>query len=489
MYSLLPWIALFLLAGATALWKVVPRSHGRFRSALFFLGLWLVVWGGTGVASALHLNAGAARQVSIALVGLAAVQVIAGAIFDLIIERTQIPRFVAEMVVVASYIAIVVNLFYNEGFNVTGIFATSAVATAVIGLALQDMMGNIASGIALEFESDIRVGDFIRVGEGASGWVRHKRLRHTIIETPDGDRILLPNSSLTRSAVTVIPPKRRHFVPFNMPYSINPQEVIDAVIYALRGSPIPDVADEPPPSCVIQELTAGHVRYAAVVWTMRPGHDSKAVSAVLNRLYFALDRAGIPVSEITNLLEMKAAAEGANAASNPVDILRRTPIFRLLDDPGLFELGACMRHLSFAPGELIIRQGDDGDSMYFVTSGQVAINYVGAGRAELQVAIITSGDFFGETSLLTGAIRNANAIAITRVDCFELDKAGLRDIVAARPDLAEDMSVVMAHRHMELEVTREKLDLETARQREAESQMQLLARIRRFFSLKNTAGV
>jgi CRP-like cAMP-binding protein len=222
---------------------------------------------------------------------------------------------------------------------------------------------------------------------------------------------------------------------------------------------------------------------------MRPGHDSKAVSAVLNRLYFALDRAGIPVSEITNLLEMKAAAEGANAASNPVDILRRTPIFRLLDDPGLFELGACMRHLSFAPGELIIRQGDDGDSMYFVTSGQVAINYVGAGRAELQVAIITSGDFFGETSLLTGAIRNANAIAITRVDCFELDKAGLRDIVAARPDLAEDMSVVMAHRHMELEVTREKLDLETARQREAESQMQLLARIRRFFSLKNTAGV
>src|SRR6185312_14006996 len=178
-------------------------------------------------------------QVAIALVGLAAIQVIAGAIFNLIIDRTRVPRFVGEMVVIACYIAVIVNIFYNEGVNVTGIFATSAVATAVIGLALQDMMGNIASGIALEFESDIRLGDFIKVGDAPGGWVRHKRLRHTAIETPDGEHVLLPNSFLTRSAVTVVPPKRRHFIPFNMPYSINPQEVIDAVVFALRASPIP----------------------------------------------------------------------------------------------------------------------------------------------------------------------------------------------------------------------------------------------------------
>lgn len=488
MYNLLPWIALFLLIAATALWKVVPRSQGRFRSALIFLVLWLVVWGGTFAGGWLHLNVAFARQVAIALVGLAAIQVIAGAIFNLIIDRTRVPRFVGEMVVIACYIAVIVNIFYNEGVNVTGIFATSAVATAVIGLALQDMMGNIASGIALEFESDIRLGDFIKVGDAPGGWVRHKRLRHTAIETPDGEHVLLPNSFLTRSAVTVVPPKRRHFIPFNMPYSINPQEVIDAVVFALRASPIPDVAADPAPSCVVQELTIGHIRYAAVIWTTRPGHDVKPVSAVLNRLYFAMRRAGIPIEEISNLLEMKAAAEGGGGSSNPVDILRRTPIFRLLDDPGLFELGACMHHLAFAPGELIIRQGDAGDSMYFITGGQVAINYVGSDRAEVQVALIGAGDFVGEASLLTGAIRSANAIAVTRVDCYQLDKAGLEGIIARYPDLAEDMSVVMAHRQMELDITREKLDAETARQREAENQTQLLARIRRFFSVRNAAG-
>ena len=215
----------------------------------------------------------AEQQVAIALVGLAAVQVIAGAVFDFAVKKARVPRFAGEMVVVACYLAIVFNLLYSLGVNVTGIFATSAVATAVIGLALQDMMGNIASGIALEFENDIRVGDFI-CGENTAGTVVHMRLRHTAIETPDGDTVMLPNSFLTRSAFTVVGRSHRQFVPFTMPYTINPQELIDAVTFALRASPIPDVASDPPPSCVIQELAPGHIRYAAVVWMLSPGREA-----------------------------------------------------------------------------------------------------------------------------------------------------------------------------------------------------------------------
>jgi small-conductance mechanosensitive channel/CRP-like cAMP-binding protein len=466
---------------------VVPGSHKRFRAALAFLGLWLVVWAGNSAASFwLHLELKTARQIAVALILLAAVQVTAGALFDFVTERTRVPRFAAEMVVVVCYLGIVFNLFYNIGVNVTGIFATSAVATAVIGLALQDMMGNIASGIALEFESDIQAGDFITVGE-SSGWVRHVRLRHTAIETPDGDRVLLPNSLLTRSSVRVSSGSRRRLIPFTMPYAVNPQELIDAATLALRSSPIPDVAAEPAPSCLVRELAPGHIQYAAVVWVTRPGDDSKPISEVLNRLCFGLQRAGIPIGEITNLLEMKAASDGMGASANPVDVLRRTLIFRQLDDAGLFELGARLHHLSFAPGELIVRQGDAGDSMYIVTSGQVAISYA-VDRSETQVAMISPGDFFGEASLLTGEVRNASAIALSRVDCYRLEKAGLQGILSNRLDLAEDMSVVLAHRLTELDISREKLDLETARLRAAESQTQLLARIRRFFGLKSNSA-
>ncbi len=214
-------------------------------------------------------------------------------------------------------------------------------------------------------------------------------------------------------------------------------------------------------------MTPGHIRYAAVVWMLLPGKEPPTTSAVLNRIYFSLKRAGIPLSEISNLLEMMPEGQARGESTTPVDILRMTPIFRLLSDSEVSELGAGLRHLSFAPGELIIRQGDDGASMYFVTSGTVAITYQGADRAEHQVARMEAGDFFGEMSLLTGEVRGANAVALTRVDCYKLDKSGLEGIISRRADLAEDMSVVMAHREMELSAVRERLDLETSRLKEA----------------------
>ena len=485
MYRFLPWIALTLVALAAALWKI--GDHRRLRAALAFLALSFVVWGAEALGTVAGLNLAAVQQVAISLVGLAAVQVIAGAVFNFAVKKARVPRFAGEMVVIACYLVIVARLLFSLGVNVTGLFATSAVATAVIGLALQDMMGNIASGIALEFEKDIRVGDFVRA-ENTAGTVVHKRLRHTEIKTPDGDAVMLPNSFLTRSAFTVVGRTHRLFVPFTMPYTINPQELIDAVILGLRSSPIPDVATDPAPSCIIQELATGHIRYSAVVWTTNPAREGLTVSAVLNRVFFALKRSGIPVSEISTLVEMKAAAEVEAAPVNPVDLLRRTLIFRHLDETSLYELGATLRHLSFAPGELIVRQGDSGDSMYIITAGQVAINYTGIDKAETQVALITAGEFFGEASLLTGETRNSNAVALSRVDCYELTKAGLQTILENHADLAEDMSVVMAHRQTQLASSREKLDAETARLREAENQQQLLTRIIRFFGLNSTSA-
>jgi CRP-like cAMP-binding protein len=134
-----------------------------------------------------------------------------------------------------------------------------------------------------------------------------------------------------------------------------------------------------------------------------------------------------------------------------------------------------------------VRQGDAGDSMYIVISGQVAINYAGRDGKEMQVAVVSPGDFFGEASLLTGETRNSSAVALSRVDCYELQKAGLEGVLGSRADLAEDMSVVLAHRLAELDITRQRLHLETARLLEAESQTQILARIRRFFGFENNS--
>ncbi|HWE51268.1 MAG TPA: mechanosensitive ion channel family protein [Bryobacteraceae bacterium] len=474
----LPFIAVALFVLALSLWKPLRAGRGRFRSGFAFLVLWLAIW---------WVPFDSSRDISLALIELAALQIVAGIVFDLTGRLANPRRFLIEMGVVASYVVILFDLLRRLGVNVTGIFATSAVATAVLGLALQDMLSNIAGGVALELERSLSTGDFIKCGD-AAGWVQHVSLRHTAIESPDGDRIILPNSFLTRSTVTVLAKPRRCFVPFTMPYGRNPHDMMETVTEALRSSPIQGIAPLPKPECVIREMATGHIVYTAVVWLREPGRENTAVSEVLNRIYFALLRAGNPISEITTLVEMKQGSESVSQNANPVDVLRTTPIFRLLDEPTMFELAARLYHQSFAPGEWIVRQGQQGDSMYFVTSGEVSIDYSTGDLSENQVGLIGPGDFFGESSLLTGEARNASAVAVTRVDCYKLDKSGLQRILAQHPALAEDMSTVITHRQIQLDVVRDKLDQEAARLREAESGQQMLVRIRRFFGLEEDAA-
>jgi small-conductance mechanosensitive channel/CRP-like cAMP-binding protein len=480
------WIAAGLCAISVLLWRILPDDRSRVRTAFGFLALWactaIVSLGETYE----NIPAQVTNEIGRTLLVLAAIQAGCLFIFDLALRRLRLPKLASEMAIVAAYGAALLHLLNRLGVNATGLFATSAVATAVIGLALQDMLNNLAGGITLQLEDSINAGDYIRWSDGA-GWVRHVRLRYTSILTADGDTVIIPNSFLTRSPVTIFSKAQRKFLPFVMPYACDPHEVIHAVGTALRASPIEHVAAEPAPQCVIRELTPGHIQYAAVVWVSDPGVDEIPISAVLHRIYYALERAGIPVSEISMLLEKKPDAPPLEEAT-PEDILRRIPIFRLLEENGRGELAKSLRRLSFAPGELILRQDDPGDSMYFVLAGRVGITYRPPDGVEQPLATFEPGDFFGEISLLTGEARGATATAMSRVICYCLDKDGLQRTMEMHPSLAEDMSVIMAHRRNELSMARERWDRETSLRRDAESQSQMLASIRRFFGIDSSAA-
>jgi CRP-like cAMP-binding protein len=161
--------------------------------------------------------------------------------------------------------------------------------------------------------------------------------------------------------------------------------------------------------------------------------------------------------------------------------LRGIEIFRSLGEDELRPLASRMKSESFAPGEVILRQGDPGGSAYIVKSGRVRILLShGAGVTE-QVACIAPGGFFGEMSLLTGEPRTATALALEQADCYRLGKTELDVIFSAHPNLAEDIAALLAERQTGLAAAREKLGEEAERQKNAQSRNDLLTRIRRYF--------
>lgn len=425
-------------------------------------------------------------EVARAFLEVAAIQSAVALLTAPLMGRLRLPRFLADLVGLLGVAAVLVTLLSRLGVNVTGLIATSAVATAVLGFALQDLLQNLAGGVALELEEEIVPGAWIKTDLGL-GKVNHVRLRHTSITTADGDTILIPNSSLTKAPVTLVPMKRRHLVKFVLGYGRDPARVMEAVGAGLAASPIAGVTMDPAPRCMVVECGPDFIEYGVHIWLTQPGTEYGTYSAILTRIYYALSRSGASMAAIAQVLDLHSARR-QDVGPDFVAALRQIPLFRALTDGEVDRVAPRMKMLSFGVGEMILRQGDEGDSMYLMLTGKSKCSAASGGRARpQQVAVLWPGDFFGEMSLLTGEKRSATVAAAAQVDCLWLEKADLIDLLSGRPEIAEDMSLVMAERQVELAGIREKFDQEGASRRVQSARALLLRQIRGFFGLAGTS--
>ncbi|MBX3569759.1 MAG: cation:proton antiporter [Rhizobiaceae bacterium] len=105
------------------------------------------------------------------------------------------------------------------------------------------------------------------------------------------------------------------------------------------------------------------------------------------------------------------------------------PLFSVIDEDGLEELLLLFRPRSAQPGERVIRAGDRGDAMYFISSGAVEVAVNG-------VAIkLDAGSFFGEMALLSGERRTADVTAVDFCELLALDRRDFNQFMARHPEV------------------------------------------------------
>jgi CRP-like cAMP-binding protein len=129
------------------------------------------------------------------------------------------------------------------------------------------------------------------------------------------------------------------------------------------------------------------------------------------------------------------------------------------------------------------RQGAVAHWLYIITKGEGEVSVAVEGDLSRKVATLRVGDFFGEMGLMTGEPRLATVTALSDTECYRLDKKGFEEILKGRPEIAEDISHVLARRRVELEAVREGLNEEAKLRRMSHAQGDILRRIRDFFTL------
>ena len=139
----------------------------------------------------------------------------------------------------------------------------------------------------------------------------------------------------------------------------------------------------------------------------------------------------------------------AHAAS---DHLHHVPIFAPLSDTELNNLAEASATRIFAPGEAIVRQGEQGDSMFVIVRGSVEVRIKQNGAAKT-INTLGKNDFFGEMSLLTGEPRTADVIAEGETEVIQIRKAALRGIFMANPKLVYSICEIIDERRFSLTAT------------------------------------
>jgi small-conductance mechanosensitive channel/CRP-like cAMP-binding protein len=495
------WAIVIFVVASLALNALRPAERMRIRAALLlfalsFLGLLLTAsfaYRGVSPDSSLYLWF---RWASLFSLWVAFINVGSVFVFEVFLNaiRLKPPRIMRDLLVALAYIVLGITLLSIPRVDITGIVATSAVLTAVIGLSFQDTLGNMMGGMALQLERAIGIGDWIKI-DGQEGVIREIRWRQTSIETRNWDTIIIPNSVLMKSQVTVLgrrggaPRQHRQWVYFNVDFRYSPADVIDAVETGLRAEPIPNIAAEPPPNCVFMDFKESFGSYAARYWLTDLALDDPTNSIVRTRIYFALRRAGIPLSIPAHSIFMTEDDTSRRERKDVEEIeqragaLARVELFNSLTEDERKSLASRLRYAPFVRGEAMTRQGAEAHWLYLITKGEAEVRVSGDGNLNERVATLHGGDIFGEMGMMTGEPRSATVIALTNVECYRLDKEAFHDILQQRPEIAEDISMLLANRRVELESARGDLNEEAKRLRMRYHQNDLLRRIKNFFTL------
>jgi small-conductance mechanosensitive channel/CRP-like cAMP-binding protein len=496
-----PWILLATVLVIGFLRALLPSAAGRLRAA----GLMAILSLPGLLICASLLQRGVApadpsyRWLHFASIWFLAVSLISVAgvlIFRLVLPAIRLPAppILRDTLLGIAYIVVAISLLSRHEVDVSGIIATSAVVTAIIGFSLQDTLGNIMGGIALQMEKSIAVGDWIRLGD-LEGRVHEIRWRQTSIETRNWDTVVIPNSVLMKTQVTVIgrragkPRRSRVLIHFNVDYRHGPAQVMEILTEALRAHPIHNVATDPPPHCVLTDFKESFATYAVFFWIMDPAIDLPTNSEIRARIYVALQRAGVPLSIPAERVFLTMDNRARRQRKHQMEIDRRVAalesvaVLAPLTDEERRGLAERLTHAPFHKGEVMTRQGSVSHHLFIIVRGTAEVLYDSGQHARQHVGELHAGEVFGEMGLLTGEPRSATVMATSDCFCYKLDRDGFTNALEQRPALAEEISKLLAQRKLELEATKAGLQA-NASSTGAEAQGELLRRIRNFFHLE-----
>jgi small-conductance mechanosensitive channel len=404
-------------------------------------------------------------------------------------KQTPIPHFPRQIVALIVYlITLLMVLWYGYHASrwLTGLLTGSGIAAIVLGLAGQNLLSGIIAGVSLQLNRPYKVSDWLKVGD-TYGEVMEINWRSTRLRTNDGIYLDIPNNEIVKTTIVNLHyPTEVHAmrIRVGVDYSVPPNRVKDALTRAAQSAL--NVLREPRVRIFLVDFADHAVIYEIKFYMGNHARINETNDSVRTNVWYELKRQHIriPYPIRTLHLERHAPKPVEEDHEEAREILRGEPLFECLSDDQIDNLVKQSDLNHFGRGERVIEEGAAGDSMFILLRGAAQVS-ISKNGSTIPVATLSSGDCFGEMSLLTGEKRSATVRADGDCYVMEISKQTMGEVIRDSPECLKQLSELLAKRKMETEGILKDAAISSADQaaKQREYTATFLNRLKTFFAL------
>jgi small-conductance mechanosensitive channel/CRP-like cAMP-binding protein len=357
-------------------------------------------------------------------------------------------RLLQELVVGVVYVGMLLSILaFVFAVPVGTLIATSGVFAIMLGLALQNTLSDLFSGVALTLGRPYVLGDWIVLSDGTEGRVVETNWRSTHLLTWAHNIVVLPNSFLAKLGLTnVSGPDESHGLSLSVRLAPTkmPAIIVDVMRMALLSCD--SILKEPPPLVAIKSLDARALEVELLFYVADVHRRVLAKNEIVDLVYRHVKSTGLLLAEPLSSISISALPAEQKALPSPVspgELIRAIPIFSALTQDEQESLAATVSVRSYRKGDIIARQGEMLPSLMIVQTGVIARQREDDARLT-EIGHLAPGDFFGETGLLAGIGEMSTLRAMSHVVVYEIDQESFAPLLLDRPEMAEDLAAILA---------------------------------------------
>lgn len=362
--------------------------------------------------------------------------------------QSRIPRLFVDLIrslVVLICLAITMATVWD--INISQLVTALGIGSIVLGLALQEPLSNLFSGILLMFEKPLQLDDWIRVGD-LEGKVIETNWRAVHVKTRSQDLVVIPNAVLSRGSFrNFTRPTTLHRPKLELHFSLQdpPNRVKRILKEAARGtrkvlsSPAPVVRlinYFNPSANYHTTLMEPPATYLVQLYIEDFDNLDNILDEFMTRVWYASRRHGLKLSG-TSL------AERPPLTGQAVKTLPRLGISGKILPEQFLSRGTIK---DYAEGERVIDIGDRLPGMFFVIHGEVEISIAETPTHFVPVSKLGRGEFFGEKLFLAGDTSDIRVTALDDLEVLILEKNVLEDLLDSSPKFARKVIRLLQER-------------------------------------------